>query len=213
KSEEVVSLDLKPDANGYLDLPEGFSYKVISKSGQKMSDGLLVPGRPDGMGAFLDDAGRTVIICNHENSPTTLEHSPFGPSNELLSGVDLDKLFDSGSGINPGLGGTTTLIYDEEKGTVVGQYLSLAGTYRNCAGGVSPWGSWITCEEDVTKADGKQILEDHGYVFEVPRCIRPALKQSGQGVYWSNDTRIISSISDTGTAVPTVAVSSLSLRI
>ncbi|TMU54691.1 alkaline phosphatase PhoX [Flagellimonas algicola] len=169
EAEQAVSLDLKPDANGYLDLPEGFSYKIISKSGQKMSDGLLVPGRPDGMGAFLDDAGLTVIICNHENSPTTLEHSPFGPANELLSGVDLDKLFDSGSGINPGLGGTTTLIYDEEKGTVVDQYLSLAGTYRNCAGGVSPWGSWITCEEDVTKADGNQILKDHGYVFEVPK--------------------------------------------
>ena len=166
--QETIGLDVKPDPNGYLDLPEGFSYKIISKSGQKMSDGLLVPGRPDGMGAFLDDAGRTVIICNHENSPTTLEHSPFGPANELLSGVDLDKLFDSGSGTNPGLGGTTTLIYDEEKGTVVNQYLSLAGTYRNCAGGVTPWGSWITCEEDVTKADGNQILEDHGYVFEVP---------------------------------------------
>lgn len=164
---EVATLDLKPDSKGYLDLPEGFSYKVISKSGEKMSDGLLVPGRPDGMGTFLDATGKVVIIRNHENSPTTLEHSPFGLNNELLSEVDLDKLYDSGNGTIPGLGGTTTLIYDEESGEVVDEYLSLGGTYRNCAGGVSPWGTWITCEEDVTKADGKQILEDHGYVFEV----------------------------------------------
>ncbi|SNY95431.1 alkaline phosphatase PhoX [Flagellimonas pacifica] len=165
---EIGSLDLKLDPKGYLDLPEGFSYKVISKSGEKMSDGLLVPGRPDGMGAFLNEMGKTIIIRNHENSPNTLEHSPFGLTNELLPNVELNKLYDSGNGTNPGLGGTTTLIYDEDNQEVVEQYMSLAGTYRNCAGGVSPWGSWITCEEDVTKADGSQILEDHGYVFEVP---------------------------------------------
>ncbi|MEO9512063.1 MAG: alkaline phosphatase PhoX [Flavobacteriaceae bacterium] len=167
-TEEVDALGLQPDPNGYLDLPDGFSYKIISKSGEKMSDGLFVPGRPDGMGTFLDKMGKIVIIRNHENSSNTLEHSPFGTENELLDKVDLDKLYDSGNGTNPGLGGTSTLIYDEETGMVVDQYMSLAGTYRNCAGGVSPWGSWITCEEDVTKADGDQILEDHGYVFEVP---------------------------------------------
>ncbi|MGB2245536.1 MAG: alkaline phosphatase PhoX [Flavobacteriaceae bacterium] len=46
-------MTLQPDPNGYLDLPKGFSYKIISKSGTPMSDGLLVPGRPDGMGTFL----------------------------------------------------------------------------------------------------------------------------------------------------------------
>lgn len=157
------------DPKGYLDLPEGFSYKVISRSGNKMSDGLMVPGRPDGMGAFLDEMGRTVIIRNHENSPMPLSHSPFGLENELLSQIDKNKLYDSGNGVNPGLGGTSTMIYDEESGIVVDEFLSLAGTYRNCAGGVTPWGSWLTCEEDVTKADGERILKDHGYVFEVPQ--------------------------------------------
>ena len=161
-------LVLKTDPDKYLDLPEGFSYKVISKSGEKMSDGLLVPGRPDGMGAFLDEKGRTVLVMNHENSPSPLENSPFGSQNELLSEVDLNKLYDSGKGKNPGLGGTSTLIYDEKLGEVTQHYMSLAGTYRNCAGGVTPWGSWITCEEDVTKSNGESILKNHGYVFEVP---------------------------------------------
>ena len=134
-----------------------------------MSDGLFVPGRPDGMGSLSSmRKGRIVLVINHENSPMPLEHSPFGTQNELLSQVDLNKLFDSGKGMNPGLGGTSTLIYDEESEAVLEQYLSLAGTYRNCAGGVTPWGSWITCEEDVTKANGESILKDHGYVFEVP---------------------------------------------
>jgi secreted PhoX family phosphatase len=45
--------------------------------------------------------------------------------------------------------------------------MSLLGTIRNCSGGVTPWGSWLTCEESVDKASDK-IKQDHGYVFEVP---------------------------------------------
>jgi uncharacterized protein len=161
-------LPLKPDPEKYLDLPEGFSYKIISKAGSTMSDGLRVPGRADGMGAFARADGKVVIIRNHENSPTPLENSPFGLEGELLGLVDLSKLYDAGKGELPGLGGTTTLVYDEEKGEVVEEFMSLAGTYRNCAGGVTPWNSWLTCEEDTTKADGESIEKDHGYVFDVP---------------------------------------------
>ncbi len=50
-SQPLLGQALKADPKGYLDLPEGFSYKVIFKSGQAMSDGLRVPGRPDGMEA------------------------------------------------------------------------------------------------------------------------------------------------------------------
>ncbi|MEQ9375330.1 MAG: DUF839 domain-containing protein [Imperialibacter sp.] len=161
-------LPLKSDPEKYLDLPEGFSYKIISKAGNTMSDGLRVPGRADGMGAFARADGKVVIIRNHENSPAPLENSPFGLEGELLGLVDISKLYDAGKGELPGLGGTTTLVYDEEKGEVVEEFMSLAGTYRNCAGGVTPWNSWLTCEEDTTKADGENIEKDHGYVFDVP---------------------------------------------
>ena len=162
------ALTMVKDPNNYLDLPEGFSYKVISSIGQEMSDGLLVPGRGDGMGSFLRSDGRVILIRNHENSPEPLLNSPFGLDKERLSKVDLNKLYDNGNSELPGLGGTSTLVYDEDKGEVVEEYMSLAGTYRNCAGGVTPWNSWLTCEEDVTKADGETIQVDHGYVFDVP---------------------------------------------
>jgi len=40
--------------------------------------------------------------------------------------------------------------------------VSLAGTLDNCAGGPSPWRTWLTCEESTDSLD-----KPHGYVFEV----------------------------------------------
>jgi uncharacterized protein len=175
-SKDVVSgptimdstINLIHDPADYLDLPEGFRYKIISKSGNQMDDGFLVPGRPDAMGAFKGDTEKHVILIrNHENSPEPLKNSPFGNQNELLSKMDRSLLYDAGQMQSPSLGGTTTLIFNEDTQLVETQHLSLAGTNRNCAGGVTPWGSWLSCEEDVTTAEGS-IEKDHGYVFEVP---------------------------------------------
>ena len=160
-------LSLKPDPKQYMDLPEGFEYKIISKAGEKMDDGFLVPGRADGMGAFAGPDGRVIVVRNHENSPTPVEYGAFGSQQELLPQIDLQKIYDAGQSEMPGLGGTTTFVYNEVTGEIERQYLSLAGTYRNCAGGVTPWNSWLTCEEDVTKKGGK-IEKDHGFVFEIP---------------------------------------------
>lgn len=163
----LLGQPLLTDPNGYLDLPDGFSYKVISRSGQPMSDGFRVPGRPDGMGAFEGSNGRVVLIRNHENSPGVSPDSPFGDDNELLDQVPENMIYDAGRGEAPGIGGTTTLVINEETGTVEKEYLSLAGTDRNCAGGITPWNSWLTCEESVSRA-GSKLEKDHGYVFEVP---------------------------------------------
>lgn len=166
-TEEGIKSQLITDPNNYLDLPEGFSYKIISKWGDSMDDGLKVPARADGMGTFEAADGRVIIIRNHENSPGNKEEGAFGTANEMLESFGKENLFDAGNAKFPGLGGTTTLVYNEATGTVEKQYLSLAGTYRNCAGGITPWGSWLTCEEDVTKPEG-DVEQYHGYVFEVP---------------------------------------------
>src|SRR5699024_881053 len=163
-----TSIPLETAPEGYLDLPERFSYKIISKHGEPMTDGFRVPGRPDGMGAFKGEGQKVILIRNHENSPSTSSDSPFGDENQWLEKVDSNMLYDAGKLTKPGLGGTTTLVYDEASGVVEKQFLSLAGTYRNCAGGVTPWNSWLTCEEDVSNADGEFVEKDHGYVFDIP---------------------------------------------
>lgn len=167
-SNATTKLPLKTDSEGYLDLPDGFSYKIISKQGDPMTDGLRVPGRPDGMGAFKGTDQKVILIRNHEINLSPLSESPFGDENQWLDKVDTSKLYDAGKSTKPGLGGTTTLVYDEATQVVEKQFLSLAGTYRNCAGGVTPWNSWLTCEEDVSNADGEFVEQDHGFVFDVP---------------------------------------------
>ncbi|MDZ7694792.1 MAG: DUF839 domain-containing protein [Balneolaceae bacterium] len=65
-------------------------------------------------------------------------------------------------------------MYDTKNQRVIRQYLSLTGTLRNCAGGPTPWNSWLTCEEIVSHPDDT-YAKSHGYVFEVPASVEPAL--------------------------------------
>ena len=164
---------LVPDPDGVLALPKGFEYRIISRAGTEMSDGLLVPPRADGMAAFNLGDNLITLVCNHENHPAL--PGAFGSGNERLSAIDPAKLYDPGEGKTPGTGGTTTLVYDPRAGELRSQHLSLAGTEINCAGGGTPWKSWLSCEEcfeDPGARTGRRgtVLRQkrHGYVFEVP---------------------------------------------
>lgn len=160
--------ELVRDPEGVFDLPTGFSYKVISKWGDKMDDGLLVPGMHDGMAAFAGpEGGQTVLVRNHEIELQPSRYGAFGWKRELLGQVDRSKFYDYGHG-RPLQGGTTTLVYDTKAQRLERHFLSLAGTGRNCAGGPTPWNSWLTCEEWTVRADDRHLERDHGYIFEVP---------------------------------------------
>ncbi|MEQ8405280.1 MAG: DUF839 domain-containing protein [Oceanicaulis sp.] len=158
---------LMRDPRGLFDLPEGFSYATLSETGDVMDDGLLVPGDHDGMAAFAGPDGLVTLVRNHELRPHETELSGFGPNAERLARIDASRLYDRTDDGAPQLGGTTTLHVDAESGRVVRQFMSLAGTENNCAGGPTPWGSWVSCEETLTRA-GEGAELDHGYAFEVP---------------------------------------------
>ena len=158
-----------------LALPEGFEYMSYGWTGQTMTDGRPTPTDHDGM-AVVAKRGRLIaLVRNHELSTNE------GPQCYVEGGM-----------YNPAeFGGCTNLYFDLQDGIFVGSYVSQGGTIRNCAGGLTPWKSWITCEETFhawgSRADGF----NHGYIFDVPgfgisdgqpiRAAGPLLPRGGRG--------------------------------
>ncbi len=149
---------LVPDPVGMLDLPEGFSYRVLSSLGDTMDDGGSVPDKADGMGCLDLDTGEIVLVRNHELVPSDDAGGP------IANGFGTHK-----GKVVPG--GTTNIVLDANTLEVKRQFRSLGGTIRNCSGGVTPWRSWLTCEEAPTgpgQRYGDGLAVNHGWVFEVP---------------------------------------------
>ncbi|MCD6051656.1 MAG: phosphatase [Verrucomicrobia bacterium] len=166
---------LRPDPDKILDLPKGFKYSIISRTGDSMTDGLLVPSAPDGMATFAGPNGLTILIRNHEVGTTSGGAAgAFGKDFKLRSKLKDEQFYDAGRKGKPCQGGTSTIVFNTRTQAVVSQYLSLTGTVRNCAGGPTPWNSWITCEESVELA-GVDLDKNHGFNFEVPASVTPML--------------------------------------
>jgi len=167
---------LRADPQEIFDLPNGFHYKVVSRAGDPMSDGLRVPFAHDGMAAFDGDNGRVILVCNHELRPGDFRKSAFAPSFKAVPDTVKNMVYDTGNGKKPGAGGTTTTVYNPQTGKTERQHLSLAGTELNCAGGSTPWGSWLSCEECFEMPGWSfnpriKRKQRHGYVFEVPASL------------------------------------------
>ncbi|MBW3578276.1 MAG: PhoX family protein [Actinobacteria bacterium] len=133
----------------WLALPDGFQYVVFGLAGDALSDHNPTPKAHDGMAAFPAGRGKVRLVRNHEVRDPLGSLPPIG-----------DNAYDPTAP-----SGTTTLEIDvsREIPRLERDWVSLSGTYVNCAGGPAPDGAWVSCEETV--AEG---VEPHGYAFRVP---------------------------------------------
>ncbi|MEQ3552877.1 alkaline phosphatase PhoX [Pseudonocardia nematodicida] len=137
---------LVDDPDGRLALPEGFSYRIVNEAGKtSLYSGDPCPGVHDGAAAFSAPDGNVLIVLNHE----------------VRGGPDDGGAVPHRRGYTwrDDAGGGCTVVKTTPDGELIWQTAVLAGTSTNCAGGITPWGTWLTCEEN--ERDG------HGYVFEV----------------------------------------------
>lgn len=134
-------------------LPPGFRYTSYGWTGDPLSSqypGVFTPNLHDGMGVIREIGDRSILCRNHETGGGPAFFG--GPMRYSAAAA----------------GGNTNLIFNRKTEKFEKAWPSLSGTIRNCAGGVTAHGTWVSCEETFSTTGTGEAARTHGWCFDVP---------------------------------------------
>ena len=137
--------DLQPANSLGIRLPQGFSARIIAGAGQRLAK---------------DRWWRR----------TSYRWHTYPDGGATFAAADGGWIYVSNSETISLLGGGVSAVRFDANGIVVDAYRILGGTNANCAGGPTPWNTWLSCEE----IDLGRVFECDPY-GNATAVVRPAL--------------------------------------